>query len=376
MKAYLGIILVLWIAQQLLGSAGEDVLRARSHLLRSRIEVLAPAASADTRSGRPLPPANYVNAISAPPPCPRGRGVLSTCQHLRQDERLRPASVASASASEGHLGPAHIRNAESQKPVQLVQSVQPVLAFPDPELDDTAAYRGYQTRFYRDSRNNTVQIYLQPQTSRAVLVWADAANESVGFNARDARGRPTRLFWGTTAAEIADSDSTRSIEFRLATPLSALHLGWFVLGSMRVERDFVYAEAYEKPFGGSYRVAEESLLVADVAPLPTDERWRHLELLHAESLEQLRSRLVPAVELQPGDSVETIRIERPSLDGRNFLRLELRVDPRRVKARIKDQTVSLETRPGSPLRFSARVTTNAASLNPLSRQDIFNKQFL
>src|SRR3954470_1571095 len=222
MKAYLGIILVLWIAQQLLGSAGEDVLRARSHLLRSRIEVLAPAASADTRSGRPLPPANYVNAISAPPPCPRGRDVLSTCQHLRQDGRLRLASVASASASEGHPGPAHIRDAESQNPVQ---AVQPVLAFPDPELDDSAAYRGYQTRFYRDSRNNTVQIYLQPQTSRAVLVWADAANESVGFNVRDARGRRTRLFWGATAAEIDDSDSTRSLEFRLAFPLSSVQLG-------------------------------------------------------------------------------------------------------------------------------------------------------
>ncbi|MFL5534979.1 MAG: hypothetical protein ACJ8AP_04680 [Gemmatimonadales bacterium] len=251
-----------------------------------------------------------------------------------------------------------------------------MLAFPDPELDDTAAYQGYQTRFYRDSRNNTVQIYLQPQTSRAVLAWADAANESVGFNPRDSHGRPTRLFWGATAAEMADSDSTRSIEFRLTTPLSAVQLGWFVLGSMRVERDFVYAKAYEKPFGGPYRVAEESLLVADVARLPADEQRRHLELLHAETLEQLRGRLVPTLELKPGDSVETIRIERPSLDGRNFLRLELRVDPRRVKARVKDQTVSLETRPGSALRFSARVTTNASPLNPLSRQEIFNKKFL
>ena len=250
------------------------------------------------------------------------------------------------------------------------------MAFPDPELDDTTAYQGYQTRFYRDSRNNTVQIYLQPQTSRAVLVWADAANESVGFNARDSQGRPTHLFWGATGAEVADSDSTRSIEFRLTTPLSTVQLGWFVLGSMRVERDFVYAKAYEKPFGGAYRVAEESLLVADVARLPADEQRRHLELLHAGSLEQLRSRLVPAIELTPGDTVETIRIERPSLDGRNFLRVELRVDPRRVKARVKDQTVSLETRPGSALRFSARVTTNAAPLDPLSRQEIFNKQFL
>jgi hypothetical protein len=303
-------------------------------------------------------------------PCPRGRDVLSTCQHLRQDGVLRVASVASASTSEGHPRPAPIRNAESPK------SVEPVLAFPDPELDDTAAYQGYQTRFYRDSRNNTVQVYLQPQTSRAVLVWADAANESAGFNARDSRGRPTRLFWGATAAEVADSGPTRSIEFRLTTPLSAVQLGWFVLGSMRVERDFVYAKAYEKPFGGPYRVAEESLLVADVARLPVEEQREHLQLLHAGGLEQLRSRLVPSFELKPGDSVETIRIERPSLDGRNFLRIELRVDPRRVKARIKGQTVSLETRPGSALRFGVRVTTDAAPLNPLSRQEIFNKEFL
>ncbi len=251
-----------------------------------------------------------------------------------------------------------------------------MLAFPEPGLDDTAAYQGYQTRFYRDSRNNTVQVYLQPQTSRAVLVWADGANESVGFNARDSRGRSTRLFWGASPAEVADSGSTRSIELRLTTPLSAVQLGWFVLGSMRVERDFVYAKAYEKPFGGAYRVAEESLLVADVGRLPAEEQRSHLQLLHAEDLEQLRSRLIPSFELNPGDSVETIRIERPSLDGRNFLRLELRLDPRRVKARVKGQTVSLETRPGSPLRFGVRVTTNAAALNPLSRQEIFNKQFL
>jgi len=287
--------------------------------------------------------------------------VLLLAQHVSPERKPE---------SERHPGLAPARPAQSRKPVE------PVIAFPDPELDDTTAYQGYQTRFYRDSRNNTVQIYLQPQTARAVLVWADAANESVGFNARDSHGRPTRLFWGATAAEVADSDSTRSIEFRLTTPLSAVQLGWFVLGSMRVERDFVYAKAYEKPFGGPHRVAEESLLVADVARLPADEQRRHLELLHAGSLEQLRSRLVPAIELTPADTVETIRIERPSLDGRNFLRLELRVDPRRVKARVKDQTVSLETRPGSVLRFSARVTTNAAALNPLSRQEIFNKRFL
>jgi hypothetical protein len=299
-------------------------------------------------------------------------------QQLRSHYDL-PARVAAADAPSGPTirpvatiqpGKREAENTDSSR------VVQPVLAFPEPGLDDTAAYQGYQTRFYRDSRNNTVQVYLQPQTSRAVLVWADAANESAGFNARDSRGRPTRLFWGAAAADVADSGSTRSIEFRLTTPLSAVQLGWFVLGSMRVERDFVYAKAYEKPFGGPYRVAEESLLVADVARLPAEEQREHLQLLHAGGLEQLRSRLVPSFEFKPGDSVETIRIERPSLDGRNFLRIELRVDPRRVKARIQGQTVSLETRPGSALRFGVRVTTDAAPLNPLSRQEIFNKEFL
>ena len=49
-------------------------------------------------------------------------------------------------------------------------SVQPVLAFPEPGVDDSAAYQGYQTRFYRDSRGNTVQVYLEPRGGRAVLL--------------------------------------------------------------------------------------------------------------------------------------------------------------------------------------------------------------
>jgi hypothetical protein len=43
---------------------------------------------------------------------------------------------------------------------------------------------------------------------------------------------------------------------------------------------------------------------------------------------------------------------------------------------VKGQSVTLETRPGSPLRFSVRVTTDAATLTPLSRDQIFNRSFL
>src|SRR4051812_45336752 len=262
-------------------------------------------------------------------------------------------------------------------PDSTLRLTQPVVEFPETGLDDTAAYQGYQTRFYRDSKGNTVQIYLQPQTSRAVLVWADAANESVGFNVRDPRGNATRLYWGASAAEVSDSGSVRSIEFRLTLRGSAVELGWFVLGSMRIERDFVYGRNYEKSYqSDAFRVAEESILVADVSRLPAEERHRHLELLGAGTLAELRARLSPTIALTPGDSVEIIRVERPSLDGRNHLRLELRVDPRRVKARVKGQSVALETRPGSPLRLAVRVSTDAAPLTPLSRREIFNQAFI
>ena len=69
-----------------------------------------------------------------------------------------------------------------------------MLAFPEPGVDDTAAYQGYQTRFYRDSKGNTVQVYLEPVGGRVVNLWADAADESLAFTVRDAaesrRGSP------------------------------------------------------------------------------------------------------------------------------------------------------------------------------------------
>jgi hypothetical protein len=252
-----------------------------------------------------------------------------------------------------------------------------VLAFPEPGLDDTAAYQGYQTRFYRDSKGNTVQIYLQRRSGRAVLVWADAANESAGLTVRDAAGRPADLDWGARPATISDSGSSRALEYQLAAQTSSIELGWFVLGSMRIERDFVYAKRDQLPYRAApFRVAEESLLVAAVERLPLSERQEHLSLLHASSLAELQSRLLPAITTSQNDSSSTIRVERPSLDGRNHLSLELRVDPRKTKVGVRGNVVSLRTRPGSAVRFSVRVTTDAAPLTPLTRQRIFTSDFL
>src|SRR3954471_24594122 len=262
-------------------------------------------------------------------------------------------------------------------PDSTLRLTQPVLAFPEPGLDDTAAYQGYQTRFYRDSKGNTVQIYLQPNGGRAVLVWADAANESAGFTARDAAGHAADLVWGAAPASVTDSGSTRTIEYRLIAPTSSIELGWFVLGSMRVERDFVYSKRHLQPFSApAFRVAEESLLVAAVKRLPAAERRTQLALLHADSLPDLESRLLPTISSTSTDTTSIIRVERPSLDARNQMALEIRVDPRKTKTQVTGRTISIRTRPGSMVHFSVRVSTDATSLTPLTRQQIFKPEFL
>ena len=50
----------------------------------------------------------------------------------------------------------------------------------------------------------------------------------------------------------------------------------FLLGTMRVERDFQYARGHLRPFSAPpYIVAPESLLVANIARLPAAERKEH-----------------------------------------------------------------------------------------------------
>src|SRR5437764_8074929 len=85
----------------------------------------------------------------------------------------------------------------------------PVLSLPDPRLDDTTAYEGYRTRFYRDSKGNTLQIYLRRNEGRVVNLWADAANESISFTARDSAGSPAPLDWNGEVALTSDSGAMR-----------------------------------------------------------------------------------------------------------------------------------------------------------------------
>ncbi len=244
-------------------------------------------------------------------------------------------------------------------------------------MDDTAAYQGYQTRFFRDSKGNTVQIYLEPRGGRVVNLWADAADESLGFTVRDTRGRSPRLTWAADSAETGDSGATRTIEYRLTAESPSVTIGWFVLGSMRVERDFQYGKLHLRPYGAApYHVAEESLLVANVARLPAGERQRQLELLGANSVAALRSRLQPQLAGSCSAAACTVRVGRPSLDGRNRLVLELRADPRETVLRTGTRTVTFKSRSGRPVRLTVRIATDATPLTPLARDSIFNRPFM
>ncbi len=257
------------------------------------------------------------------------------------------------------------------------RAAEPVLSFPEAGLDDTAAYQGYQTRFYRDSRDNSLQIYFERRTGRVVHVWADAADESVAFTARDAAGRPAAVDWGGYEATVSDSAGRRTIEYRLNVQAPRIQLGWFLLGSMRVERDFVYADRHLRPFAGPpFYVAEESLLVANVARLPEGERQKHLDLLSAPSVTALRVRLQPALASSKTDSLWTVRVRRPSLDGRTRLVMELEVDPRTTAVRVAGQVVWLRALTDSAVHMRVRITTDAATLTPLARDQIFNPGFL
>src|SRR5205085_6264804 len=100
--------------------------------------------------------------------------------------------------------------------------VQPILGFPEAGLDDPAAYQGYQTRFFRDTKGNVVQIYLDARSGRVVNLLADAIDESVGFTVRDMAGKPVRLDWGSADAIVTTNGERRTIEYQLLSSARAV----------------------------------------------------------------------------------------------------------------------------------------------------------
>ena len=278
---------------------------------------------------------------------------------------------------------------------QLVRAdtVPPYLAFPEPGLDDPAAYEGYSTRVYQDAGGNAFQVYLKGSTGRVVNLWADAANESVGFSVRDSSGKPAELAWGSSGAIVTKSARTRTVSYALELP-SSVKLGLFLLGSMRVERDLQYAGRDTLPLDAEpFPQHELSELIDHIAKLKPAERARHLSLLGAKTIDALRARLAPSIALNPSfplsaprrggqgvraetDTTWSVRVEQTSFDGKNHLWLTLEGDTRETAPTISGSTVTIRRPAGGPVRLTVRVTTDAPALTPLTRAELFNDEFL
>jgi hypothetical protein len=262
-------------------------------------------------------------------------------------------------------------------PAQPARATRPVLAFPEAGLDDSAAYQGYRTRFYRDAAGNTVQLYLDQREARVVHLWADAENESIGFTARDAKARPAPLRWEGVEARISSAGRVRALEYDLVADAPAVHLGHFLLGSMRVERDFQAWKRHREPFGGpAFTLPEHDRLLATLGRLAPPERRQHLQLLGAASERALRARLQPTISTRAEAARWLVRVVQPSIDGRDTIALELSTDPRQVAAERAGDAVVLRARDGGPVHFTVRVATTGTPLTPLTREEIFSPDFL
>ena len=260
-------------------------------------------------------------------------------------------------------------------------TVPPYLAFPETGLDDPAAYQGYATRLYRDANGNAFQVSLNSRTGRVVHLWADAADESVGFTARDSAGRPAALTWASAGAAVAASGGTRAMAYRLEgageTP-APLAIGLFLLGSMRVERDFQYQGHDSLPLDAPPFPQTELLAPIDnLQRLEGAERRRQLALLGTASIDDLRGRLEPRITMSQSDSGWVVSVEQPSFGGPSHLRVTLEGDARETTPVLSPGGRSLTVRPhaGKPVRVAVRVTTDAPALTPLTRDELFADDF-
>jgi hypothetical protein len=254
-------------------------------------------------------------------------------------------------------------------------TVPPYVAFPDPALDDPTAYRGYATRVYRDARGNAVQVYLNAASGRVVTVWADALDESVGFTVRDTAGRPAAVRWASRGAAVGAAGATRWLAYALDMPAPAA-IGLFLLGSMRVERDFQSAGRDSLPLDAP-AVVEPALLdvIGALGALPAAERRRHLALLRARDAAELRARLAPRMRARVEAGRWVVRVDQPSFDGRHRLSLELAGVARETRATVSGAHVTVTSRAAGPARITVRIGTDAPALAPLGREEIFNDAF-
>ena len=243
-------------------------------------------------------------------------------------------------------------------------------------MDDTAAYEGYETRLYRDASHNTVQIYLDRHSGRAVLLWADALDESAAFTMRDADGNRHRWSGRTrrrpSRAKVARA--TSRIACGLRSPVS--RSGGSCSGRC----------ASSETFNTRRQICATS------ARRRTSWHWSRRSSRisrgsrHASSGRSSRCSTSRASRRFARGSLPRSRcVEPPHVDGprrQGCARWQESFRARAVwrcastEARARGATVEIRALSAQPLRYSIRVTTDGTALTPLSRADIFNSSFL
>jgi len=242
----------------------------------------------------------------------------------------------------------------------------PVLQFPTPGLDDSAAYEGYTARLYRDSHGNSLEIYIDGKIGRVVHLWADALNESIGFTVRNSGAQeataPVAAVAFAAGPATVWSTGGRGGRRSLRYPLTvqggrSIQIGQILLGSMRVERDFGYAGRVRDPIDApTFVVPELAQFAAKMGSPYTD-------------------RLTPRVVLINTASRWTVRASQPSLDGRNHLWLTLSGDARRSRATLTGRVVTIRPLGKQAVPVSVEIATDGPALSPLDRTQIFSNQF-
>src|SRR5437764_6286826 len=163
---------------------------------------------------------------------------------------------------------------------------------------------------------------------------------------------------------------------------------------MRVERDFGYGERDSLPLDAPAFTQHELLeLIEHIGKRKGAQRARHLALLGVKSVEALRARLAPRIVLNPSsplsaprrggqgvraettDTTWVVTIEQPSFDGKTHLWLSLQGDTRETVPAVSGNVVTIRRPAGGAVRWSVRVTSDAAALTPLTRKEIFNDDF-
>ena len=251
-----------------------------------------------------------------------------------------------------------------------MREAPPVLEFPTRGLDDSAAYEGYRARLYRDSRGNSVEIYIDGKTGRVVHLWADALNESIGFTVRDSGGRGgqeataavaavSTVAFGAGPATVWTAGGRRWLRYSLTVPRGqSIQIGQFLLGSMRIERDFGYSDRVRDPIDAPTFVPPEFTALAE----RLDSTYRQ--------------RLTPVITSARTPERWTVRVRQPSLDGKNSLLLTLRGDAQNSSGVLNGRVVTIQPSGLSPIELSVEIATNGAALTPLTRDQIFNPAFL